>query len=200
MKEQDKDRLKDFVQEHNNEFNLETPPALDFSHLGKETVQKEGPKMIPISWLYRAAAIFVLLLTLGAFWILSSNNTNQYDVVAEEKMDKEESDFNLSELSPEMAELEDYYSNELSSKQKELESLGYGDAIQEELAILDEEFNALKMELGENVDNHLIVNEMVKNYKLKLDLLESVLNDLQENYNDKNLTNLDNDENYTIYY
>ena len=41
---------------------------------------------------------------------------------------------------------------------------------------------------------------MVKNYKLKLDLLESVLDDLQENYDDKNLTNLEDDENYTIYY
>lgn len=200
MKEQDKDHLRDFVQRNQAEFDRETPPAMDFSHLGAEKTQEKGPKMIPITWLYRVAAVFIIMLGVGIVWLVSDGNTEQYNDVAEEVETVEVQDFSLGELSPEMAELEKYYTTELSTKQKELEELGYGDAISEELAVLDEEFASLKSELGENVDNHLIVNEMVKNYKLKLDLLESVLMDLQENYDDKNLTNLEDDENYTIYY
>ncbi|CAG5076896.1 hypothetical protein [Parvicella tangerina] len=199
MREQDKDHLRDFVNEHRAEFDDVTPPSLDFSQMGKDQQEDQGPKMIPITWLYRVAAVFVMILGLGAIWLLTNDPAEQPDV-AEVEEQEEQRDFSLSELSPEMAEIEEYYSNELSTKQKELEALGYGDAISEELTLLDEEFNALKNELGENVDNHLIVNEMVKNYKLKLDLLESVLMDLQENYDDKNLTNLEDDENYTIYY
>lgn len=199
MKEQDKDHLKDFVQQHRDEFDAMNPPDLDFRNVLRDETGAKGPRMIPITWLYRVAAIFVLVLGVGAFWVLSSKNSEPSETIAAEESDEMKTDFSLSELSPEMAELEKYYTSELTSKQKELEALGYGDAITEELALLDQEFADLKAELGGNVDNHLIVNEMVKNYKLKLDLLESVLMDLQENYDDKNLTNLE-DENYTIYY
>lgn len=199
MKEQDNDHLRDFVQKNQTEFDRETPPAMDFSKLGV-VEEPTGPRMVPITWLYRVAAVFVVVLGVGLIWLLSNKNTVQSDSVAETDEQVEQPDFSLSELSPEMAELEEYYTSEMLMKQKELEDLGYGDAIDEELAVLDQEFAALKAELGENVDNHLIVNEMVKNYKLKLDLLESVLMDLQENYDDKNLTNLEDDENYTIYY
>lgn len=199
MKEQDKDHLRDFVQKNQTEFDRETPPAMDFSKLGV-VEESNGPRMVPITWLYRVAAVFVVLLGVGVIWLLLNKNTVQSDSVAETEEQIQQSEFSLSELSPEMAELEEYYTSEMLMKQKELEDLGYGDAIDEELAVLDQEFAALKAELGENVDNHLIVNEMVKNYKLKLDLLESVLMDLQENYDDKNLTNLEDDENYTIYY
>lgn len=199
MKEQDKDHLKDFVQQHRDEFDVVNPPDLDFRNVAKDETGANGPRMIPITWLYRVAAIFLLVLGVGAFWVLSSKNNEPSETIATEQPDEMQTDFSLSELSPEMAELEKYYTSELTSKQKELEALGYGDAITEELALLDQEFADLKAELGGNVDNHLIVNEMVKNYKLKLDLLESVLMDLQENYDDKNLTNLE-DENYTIYY
>lgn len=200
MKEENKDHLKDFVSQHHDEFDSETPPAMDFGKM--MTTEKEIPatKMVPITWLYRVAAIFVVLLAVGAFWMVSNNVAEPEGVIAGEEVEEVPMDFSLSELSPEMAELEDYYTYELSAKQQELEELGHGDAIQEELELLDNEFNTLKSELGENVDNHLIVNEMVKNYKLKLDLLESVLNDLQENYDDKNLTNIEDDEDYTIYY
>lgn len=200
MKEQDKDHLKNFVDSHREEFDEVSPPSLDFSKLGSNSSNDAGPKMIPISWLYRVAAVFIMIIGVGGFWMFLNRNTERSEIFADGQQEVQEKEFSLSELSEEMAELEEYYSAELTSKQKELEALGYGDAISEELAILDEEFNALKTELGENVDNHLIVNEMVKNYKLKLDLLESVLMDLQENYDDKNLTNLQDDENYTIYY
>jgi hypothetical protein len=200
MKEQDKDHLKGFVHSHREEFDTETPPAMDFGNLMPSKEEEKTPKMVPITWLYRIAAVFVALLAVGAFWVLNSNTTETETTVAVEEVEQAPTEFNLGELSPEMAELEDYYTHELSVKQQALEEMGHGDAIAEELAFLDEEFATLKTELGENVDNHLIVNEMVKNYKLKLDLLQSVLNDLQENYDDKNLTNLEDDENYTIYY
>ncbi len=200
MKEQDKDHLKDFVDQHREDFDAAQPPHMDFSSLGVEPEQKAAPKMIPITWLYRVAAVFLVLLGVGAFWVTFTKNTEQSNLAEETSEETVEQEFSLSELSPEMAELEKYYSQELSSKQKLLDEMGYGDAISEELNLLDQEFTTLKTELGENVDNHLIVNEMIKNYKLKLDLLESVLNDLQENYDDKNLTNLEDDEKYTIYY
>lgn len=202
---EDNDHLKDFVNKHREEFDASEPPKFDFSNLMVETVSPEVKeiKMIPITWLYRAAAIFVVIIGGALLWFLSSIQNNEPQEVANNQTieTNQSVDFSLSELSPEMAELEDYYTYELSSKQKELEELGYGDALKEEMEILDQEFVALKSELGDNVDNHLIVNEMVKNYKLKLDLLESVLHDLQENYDDKSLTKLDeNEEIYTVYY
>ena len=170
MKEPNKDHLKDFVQEHRDEFDVASPPAMDFTNMGSSTQEEKGPKMIPIYWLYRVAAVFVVLLGVGVFWVLNTNPVNETTAVAEVEDTVEQPDFSLSELSPEMAELEEYYSNELISKQAELEALGYGDAIAEELGLLDEEFHALRDALGENVDNHFSVHEMVKNSPLTLDL------------------------------
>lgn len=202
MNEPKKDRLKDFIEENRMSFDTETPPVMDFSHLG---AKEKEPKMIPLFWLYRVAAIFIVLLSVGAFWVFNHSGGEsiaEHINVEKDHSEQEQVDFSLSQLSSEMAELESYYNLQLTEKKKTINELGYGDEIADEMLILDEEFNALKEELGENVDNHLIVNEMIKNYKLKLDLLESVLSDLQENYEDKNLTKLDQDDKttYTVYY
>lgn len=197
MKENNEDRLKDFVDQNIDDFDMAIPPKMSFAKKAPEKKQK----LIPISWLYSAAAVFMVIMAMGAFWVYNRiGNSEAETVVAEHQEEVKEDNFSLSEISEEMAELESYYNEQLKEKKNSINQLGYGEEIEDELAILDEEFNSLKNELGENVDNHLIVNEMIKNYKLKLDLLESVLNNLQENYDDKNLTNLDNDETYTVYY
>ncbi len=198
MKEE-KDILKSFIKDNKDSFDDKMPPMMDF---GSISTQEETPKgkMISIKWLYAAAAIFVIAFSAIGFSLFFNNHSTQVATTSEDATQNEFIDFTLSKLSPEMAELESYYLQQVASKQAELEKLGLDEDLAKELEFLDNEFIALKNELGESVDNHLIVNEMIKNYKLKLDLLESVLADMQDNYDDKNLTQHNDDETYTIYY
>lgn len=196
----EKDILKSFVQNNREAFDDKMPPIMDFGHLAKKADSPKG-KMISINWLYAAAAILVLSFSaIGYAFFFNDSSASQVALETENKAPENNLDFNLSELSPEMAELESYYLQQVAFKQAEIEKLGLDEDLAKEIAFLDEEFNALKNELGETVDNHLIVNEMIKNYKLKLDLLENVLNDMQENYDDKHLTQNNDNETYTTYY
>ena len=194
----EKDILRSFIQDNKDAFDDKMPPKMDFGSIVKKEEKPKG-KMISIKWLYAAAAVFVLALSaIGLKLFFNNESTPQMAIVAPEEV--KEMEFNLGEISPEMAELESYYLQQLAMKQAELEKLGLDEDLAEELKFLDNEFISLKNELGESVDNHLIVNEMIKNYKLKLDLLESVLNDMQDNYEDKHLTQNTDDEKYTTYY
>lgn len=197
----EKDILESFVKANKEAFDNMKPPMMDFGNIAKKEDTPKG-KMISIKWFYAAAAIFAIALSAISFSLFF--NSNESTQVAETQFTETESplqlDFSLSELSPEMAELESYYLQQVATKQAELEKLGLDEDLAKEIEFLDNEFIALKNELGESVDNHLIVNEMIKNYKLKLDLLESVLSDMQDNYDDKNLTQHNDDEKYTIYY
>jgi hypothetical protein len=56
-----------------------------------------------------------------------------------------------------------------------------GDA-KRELAALDSIYSDLKQDLKDNIDNEEVVSAMIENYRLKLDVLEGILNQIQKQH------------------
>jgi len=206
MENKDKDLLKSFVEDNRQEFDRFTPPSMDFSKISKQPeVKKEETtkgKVVPLKWVLRVAAIFVGLVALGGVWMFNSFDNNQVAEVSEQlETEAQIIDFNLADVSTEMAELEGYYIQQVSMRENELAALGLTNELAEELNFLDEEYKALKIELGVDVDNEVIINEMIKNYKYKLELLEQVIETMETLESKASDIKKKKDENnYTIYY
>ena len=83
----------------------------------------------------------------------------------------------------EMAEVKDYYSNEIEIKQEEILNCTAYDPeirteIQNEFTPLDAAFNELKKDLNDNIDNNQIMDAMIQNYRTKLEILNDMKNQL----------------------
>ncbi|MCT4580203.1 MAG: hypothetical protein N4A35_02210 [Flavobacteriales bacterium] len=201
MKE--KDQLKEFIEANREAFDTATPPSIDFSNLADEKPIIETSKPIKrMNWgfIMNIAATALILIGLGTmtYHLVKPNNNTALPMVEKQATNNNVA-FSFSLVSQEMAEVESYYIQQVNHKQQQVSQLGYSDEIKEELILLDEEFNALKKELGNGVDDQLIVEEMIMNYQLKLDLLETVLNN-SNTAESKSSKNEHHDTNYTIYY
>lgn len=193
---EDNDKLKKFVNQNRNDFDLHEPPSLNLESLKKA---KKGTKtrLVPLKRVLQVAAIITIIASIsGALYINSLTEVHSTNTLATNESLR---DFQLSYVSNEMAETETYYIQQVNIKQKQIEQLGFSEDIKEELDLLDEEFNNLKAELGEGVDNEVIVEKMIMNYQLKLDLLEKILNSINT-VNDKPSKKENNENNYTTYY
>lgn len=211
MKENNKDKLKSFIDSHKDEFDIFEPPSFEFKTSKKIEIEvnTDGSKkgiMIPLRNVMKVAAILAVIIGASYFWMYDALKNDDSLVVAEPNQNnvvsiEPEVEFQLASVSVEMAELEGYYIQQVSLKLAELQDLGVASEMEKELSILDAEFSALKLELGDDLDNTVVINEMIKNYKLKLDLLQKVLDNIEESSTKSTVDKTkQDDEKYTVYY
>jgi len=86
---------------------------------------------------------------------------------------------------PELIEAEAYYSVQVSTKLREVETLAKGspellEHLHQDLGELDHVYEELKRDLQENLSNEQVVNAMIQSYRLKLEILERLLEQLKE--------------------
>jgi uncharacterized protein YwgA len=212
MKENNKDKLKSFIDDNKDDFDIFEPPSFEFKPSKKIEVEVNVPSskkgiMIPLRNVMKVAAILAVIIGASYFWMYDTlkneNNVAVHSVQQKNQVEIIEPDveFQLASVSDEMAELEGYYIQQVSLKLGELQDLGVAAEMEEELSVLDAEFSALKLELGDDLDNTVVINEMIKNYKLKLDLLQKVLDNIEESSTKSTVEKTKhNDEKYTVYY
>ncbi|WP_424962965.1 hypothetical protein [Ekhidna sp.] len=82
--------------------------------------------------------------------------------------------------SNEVAELENYYEGEINQKVILIKNQLEDDQILKDLEEMDKAFADLKADLNENVDNEEVITAMMENYRLKLQILEEILNELEK--------------------
>ena len=58
--------------------------------------------------------------------------------------------------------------------------------IQAEFQMLDSAYVELKNDLKDNVDNEEVINAMIQNYRIKLQILEQILDNIQSNEDKEN--------------
>nr|WP_297918354.1 hypothetical protein [uncultured Allomuricauda sp.] len=135
-------------------------------------LQKEGPKIIPL-WkrpIFRIAASVVLVVGLATLIVLSSIgvNSNPVQYVSEELMDI---DIHYQNLVSYQVELVRNHPN-LTEADK-VEFLSFMDE-------LDLEYEALRKEMGRNLDNEQILEAIVANYKKRIELIENLLRQIND--------------------
>ena len=188
----EKDKFKDFIDEHHEEFDQLEPSVEVWKGIKKET-QKEKKLFDSRVFLRIAASLFLLL---GSAWIVLQIANKPTDQFVEEDPVKEEvkNNFAFIGLSDELVEVERYYLSEVSLKENELSNHNVDAELLEELDFLKEEFELLREEMEQSADPMKVVEAMINNYQLQLDILEDILNQI-EREREKKLQN-GKDENY----
>lgn len=168
------DRLEDFVRQHREEFDLREPDPSVWLKINPANAPVVKEKR-PMRWLRVAAAIAVIFAgsSAGIYFLTGGNN---------------EADLYSQELYMEMQETEAFYTMMVSDRYEELKPFLASNPVANEMLSadmeeLDEVYHELKNDLKDNISNPEVIEAMVLNYRIKLEILEDLLNQLKEKEN-----------------
>ena len=168
------DRLEDFVKQHREQFDLHEPDPSVWLKINpaNKVVTKERR---PMRWLRIAAAVAMIFAGSAAgIYFLTGERPGQ--------------DRYSNDLYQEIQETEQYYSQMVSDRYEELQPFLVSDPAAEEILNsdmeeLDEVYRELKEDLKDNASNPEVIEAMILNYRVKLEILEDLLNQLKEKEN-----------------
>lgn len=178
------DDFEKFVRKNREEFDFKEPNIDLWANIEQQLNEKGEEKKSPLRAIVSdkstsirrkmlryasVAAVGLLLLTVGGVigsqW---SGGNYSNEPVAE---------ISLGEVSDEYAELENYYSQQVSMNIEKLKKYNFDENILEDIAELDVAFQELKRELGDTqvMSDEEIIHAMIENYQMKINILERVL-------------------------
>ncbi|HCE58823.1 MAG TPA: hypothetical protein DER09_13590 [Prolixibacteraceae bacterium] len=161
------DRLEEFIKNNREEFdNLEPSPEVWAKIASKSKRTKTVWLKHPI---FKVAAILVLAVI---FSVLMMNN----DEFAINRN-------SVENIDPEMVELieaEAYYAGQVSKKMEEIKKCydtfpEIKDDVEADLNELQEMYNTLKTDLGENISKKEVIEAMIENNRHRLKMVDEVL-------------------------
>ncbi len=180
------DKLELYISENRDSFDMYEPSAEVWNKVKKIEKQPKVVKLQINSYLWKVAAAIVLFMGGYYFQYLiqkSSGPANQMNLGGRDNA-----------YTIQVAETETYYTKLVDSKLVEIQGFSkqFPDLLKDtknELSQLDSVYSDLKTELKQNINKQEIINAMIQNYRLKLQILEEILTDL----NNKN-ANIKTDE------
>jgi len=168
------DRLEDFVKQNREQFDLHQPDPSIWLKINPENVPVARERK-PLRWLRVAAAIAMIFAgSTAGIYFLTGNRA--------------EPDLYSSEIYQEIQETEQYYNQMVNFRYQELQPYLASDPSSREMLAadmeeLDEVYDELKNDLKDNVSNPEVIEAMILNYRVKLEILEDLLNQLKEKEN-----------------
>jgi len=172
------DKLEKFVQEHRNEFDDMTPDPAIWDKIGKREPEKPSVNWTTI--LLRVAAVVVIFVSAYIFVdYLSKSGSLNNEVANNEVVDPKDAD-----MARELMEAEYYYTSQIDERREELYCLTVNNTslrkdVDTELGDLDKTFAELKNDLKDNADNEEVILAMIRNYRLKLEILDQILKQIR---------------------
>lgn len=163
-----KDELKNYIQTHKNEFDDHSVAEIDKLKLWSkisEQLPEASIKVIPL-WKktsFRVAAAVVFLFSCMFTYYVEDQKNGEYDMVSEEFR---QIDTHYKSLVENQIQLVKNSTN--LSKEEQAEFLNYIDE-------LDQEYLKLKKELNQGVNNQIIIEAIIHNYRKKIQLMEDLL-------------------------
>jgi hypothetical protein len=161
------DNFEKHIRANKQSFNTHTPNTSKMWEAIANELNNEKPKVIPLwkSLKFRIAASIVIIL--GVFSIVALGFRDTSVNVANQEL--QEIDMHYQGLVSYQVQL--VKSNtRLTSAEKE-EFLSF-------MTELDEEYQLLKLELGKNLDNELVLEAIINNYKKRIELIENLLHQI----------------------
>lgn len=166
------DELKNHVEGRRQEFEVyEFDHDLSWDNISERLDDKQKSHLkVPIKYVWRIAAVFVI--TLGFTFYMTWLN------IAEDNLD--------AIASTELAEADEYYGGLISTKVLQIRNSNstIDQDIFRDIDALDQAFVELKEDLKDNADNEEVVNAMILNYKIKLEILEKIIKEMDEEEGD----------------
>lgn len=175
-----KDKLKSFIDAHKEEFDSELPRVDLWDDIEKEL---DAPPDVISMWRFVPyAAAVALLISIGLFFFNQSSIEN----TAENTLNE---DFGLSGFSEELHEVEQYYLVQVNDRLQDLAKYEVDEELLTEVNELKKEFDELKLEMGVGADPTKVIEAMIDNYRLRLSLLEDLLEAMERAEQFNNETN-----------
>jgi hypothetical protein len=219
-----KDKLKEFVNENREEFDVFEPRPELWQEICREmpATQKTAPrkeaKLISINFgewasisadfmFMRVAAAIILLVGCGLTLLLMKQNTPATDNTLAAVTEQPTEQPTLSQIAPELVEVEAYYTSQINSKREQLSEydmkvLGLDEAagIDRELARLDSSYAQLKTQLYTTPNTDQVMGAMIQNLQIRIRVLNRQLEVLKriEEIQKQDFTEPNNDETTTI--
>jgi hypothetical protein len=125
-----------------------------------------------------AAAVIILIVTATIYHYNKENGKGT--------MNQREA--SLMKNNPQLKETESYYNNLINSLYKEATPIlaGYPDIRKEfliDMSQIDSICTGIKKDLKDNVSNQEVIEALIKNYRIKIQILEEMLDQLKQNEN-----------------
>ena len=168
------DNLEKFIRNNRNDLDRYDPSPEIWSGIREKTGER---KKILRAWLSAAATITIVFgISLFAY-IIYLKNSHQREAG------------NLYQQ--EFKETEYFYNTMVNSLYQEAKPLltDHPDMEKElkvDLEHIDKICSEIKRDLNDNVDNQEVIEALIRNYKIKIQLLEEMLTTLKENENENN--------------
>lgn len=169
-----KDELKIYTEQNRESFESYSLD-LDDAWCGIEDKLNEldeEPVKFPWANILKIAAIFMVVMTVAFGYYLNN-----------QRLALSENGIALHNISSELADTEAFYTSLISEK-IELIEVSEGNIepeILHQINILDDEYLSLKADMKDNADSEEVINAMINNYRLKLAMLEKILEEIQDN-------------------
>jgi len=183
------DKLEKYILDHREQFDDQEPdPAI------WEKIDTRKSPVIRINWkdiAWKAAAVAAIFVSSYFFHdYMSSRKNSSHNLLGENKEE-------TSPMVRELIEAEAYYTSLIELKKDEVFRLTASHPeiryeIDMEMVDLDRVFSELKDDLKDNADNEEVIEAMIQNYRLKLDILEEMLlqlNQINDNQNENDHEN-----------
>jgi len=168
--------MKEFIQKHKSDFDQEKPSAELWSKIESNLPAENKGRMIPMKRLWQTVTGLTAVFVLTVF-ALQYMNKDRFDL-AEEQV-------NPAEISN-VEQLEKYYTTQVNNRMEALSAYEVDEELLGEVALLKEEFDILKQEAGTGVNQEEILDEMIDNYRLRVDILEAIMKEVSKSSKDNN--------------
>lgn len=160
------DKFKKFVDQNRDSFDIYEE---DYDEIwkGVESRLDKKEKKSGLKVVWKVAASFLLILTVGVLILQIKRNTGNYQG---------------NQLVPvELAEAAFYYQGMINDKLEIIQASKHdvGEEIFDDLEALDQAYAELQNDLKDNADNEEVVQAMIQNYKMKLEILQAILDELK---------------------
>jgi hypothetical protein len=173
-----KDNLEKFILENREAFDDQEPNPLLWLEIEKKLPAKKIVPVRKITRIFAVAASIIVILGVGMLigLNLDQGNANNLPVANEQYA--------------EFQEAEQYFQKQVNVKMGELKQHSVDEDVEKDLTQLDAVYNEMKAELlnSTNKDNNAIIEAMIENYRIRIEMLEKILN----NVKDKNETHEEN--------
>lgn len=177
-------RFEQFMRDHRDEFDSESPAPQVWSKLEKELAPKQNKgkvfSMTILRW--SAAAAILVLASVGVFHLFNTGgqgNGSQPPVV------KNEGDVLLKDINPTYAKEVYHFTQLIELKQHELKQIEKDNPtlykqFLKDISKLDSSYNTLKNELPTNANREQLLEAMIQNLRLQTELLNQQLQIIQQ--------------------
>lgn len=173
------DNLEKFILENRPAFDREVPALKVWANIDRELDAKRPGRIVWMRYARVAAAAAVLVAVSCYIGFQAGAQTSEARA--------------LADISPEHAEMEQYFNSQINEKMAQLASYKQDDFVRPDLQELDAVYENLKTELEEAPagSEDKVIQAMINNYQSKIDILELVLDKVKTT----GQTNLKTEEN-----